>query len=174
MDLASYLDFYENWPKPGIKFCDIWPLLNAADARKKLLYSVKQKWASSIDGAEEIYLGAIESRGFAVAGMLSNLPKNIFVPIRKAGKLPPFDVVSEDISLEYGTCTIEMFKSKSHGANMLLVDDVLATGGTLYGAKKLAEKAGYNVIGAVVLVNLLAVKKEHNWPSRQLYSLLEV
>ena len=175
MDYASYLEWTNDFPKPGIKFCDIWSLLAKVDLRKVLSDKLKERWQSALDGSEPIFLGGIEARGFAVAGMLTQAPWCVMVPIRKVGKLPPKDIVQQGINLEYGADILEMQKAKAPGANMILVDDVLATGGTLDGAKILAEKAGYTVIGAVVLVNLLAVKKTSDWPaSDNVVSLIDI
>jgi len=136
-----------DFPKPGILFRDISPLLRqrfhetvtAVDS----LFSARE-WAS-VD-----VVAGIESRGFILAAALAERHRKGFVPIRKKGKLPP-PVVDVAYDLEYGAGVLEMQKG---GGGMLLVDDVLATGGTLGASVALARAAGYTLLGIGVLVDI--------------------
>jgi adenine phosphoribosyltransferase len=95
----------------------------------------------------------IESRGFILAMLLSSHFQKGFLPIRKAGKLPP-PIVAENYSLEYGNATIEM---QPGNKRIVIVDDVLATGGTLQAAINVAQKAGFTIVDVVILINLRAL-----------------
>jgi adenine phosphoribosyltransferase len=136
-----------DFPKPGILFRDISPLLRqrfhetvtAVDS----LFSVRE-W-ESVD-----VVAGIESRGFILAAALAERHRKGFVPIRKKGKLPP-PVVDVAYDLEYGAGVLEMQRGSGR---MLLVDDVLATGGTLGASMTLAAQAGYEVLGMGVLLDL--------------------
>lgn len=146
-DLRDHVREIADFPRPGILFRDIGPLLRShlptvLDALERLCTA--QEW-SAID-----VIGVIDARGFVLgAGLAARLDKGV-VMIRKAGKLPP-PVVRRDYGLEYGTATLEM---QPGAGRMLIVDDVLATGGTLRAAADLALRAGYDLRGAVVLADL--------------------
>jgi len=112
---------------------------------KDLSDSISLKKWESID-----FIAGIESRGFILASGLAAIMKKGFIPIRKLGKLPG-KVASAKYNLEYGTDQLEM---SSGGGNVLLVDDVLATGGTLMAACNLCEQTNHNIIDILVLVNL--------------------
>lgn len=146
MNLKDSIIETPNFPKEGILFRDISPLL--ADPKK--LDFIAQNLLNSIDLKTVDYFAGIESRGFLLAMLLATTHKKGFLPIRKAGKLPP-PVVAERYSLEYGEATIEMQKGKG---SIVIVDDVLATGGTLQAAINVAQHAGFNVIDVVTLINL--------------------
>lgn len=146
MDLKSHIREIPDFPKKGILFRDISPLL--VDPIK--LEYLANKLVDGINLNEVECFAGIESRGFILAMLLSSYFKKGFIPIRKAGKLPP-PVESESYELEYGEATIEM----QHGTQkIVIVDDVLATGGTLQASINLAQKTGYNVIDVVTLINL--------------------
>jgi adenine phosphoribosyltransferase len=136
-----------DFPKPGILFRDITPLLrnhfDAAMAALEALYSARE-W-------EQVNaLAGIESRGFILgAGLAARLKKG-FVVIRKQGKLPP-PVVSTGYALEYGSGVLEMQPGEGR---VLIVDDVLATGGTMQASAELCVAAGYQVMGLATLVDL--------------------
>lgn len=151
MNLKDSIIETPNFPKSGILFRDISPLL--ADPKK--LDFIAHNLLSTIDLKAIDYFAGIESRGFILAMLLSTTHKKGFLPIRKAGKLPP-PVVSEKYSLEYGEATIEMQKGKG---SVVIVDDVLATGGTLQAAINVAQHAGYNVLDVVTLINLKDLNK---------------
>lgn len=145
--LRQHIRDVPDFPKPGILFRDIAPLLHghfpAVVAAMCALYT-PQEW-ERVD-----VLGGIESRGFILAaGMATALGKG-FVPIRKAGKLPG-PVVGRAYGLEYGTDRLEM---QPGAGRLLLVDDVLATGGTLEAAAEVARESGYDVAGLACLINL--------------------
>jgi adenine phosphoribosyltransferase len=136
-----------DFPKPGILFRDISPLLrrrfNETITAVDALFS-EQEWAT-VD-----VVAGIESRGFILAAALADRRGKGFVPIRKKGKLPP-PVVDVAYDLEYGAGVLEMQKGSGR---MLLVDDVLATGGTLGASVDLVRQAGYELRGVGVLLDI--------------------
>lgn len=145
--LAQYIAAVPDFPKPGILFRDISPLLREhfSEAIQALANLFTDAEWEEID-----VLGGVESRGFILAAGLAMLKNKGFVKIRKPGKLPG-NIAKLTYELEYGSDALEM----QHGSGrMLLVDDVLATGGTLGAAAKLAETCGYTLTGITCLINL--------------------
>lgn len=146
-DLKRYIVDVPDFPRPGILFRDITPLLRghfgaALDALEGLFS--EREW-SEVDA-----LAGIESRGFVLAAGLAARRAKGFVPIRKQGKLPP-PVVAAAYALEYGSGVLEMQRGEG---TVLLIDDVLATGGTLRASAELCGSAGYRVLGLAVLIDL--------------------
>lgn len=133
-----------DFPKPGIVFKDIQPLLNNSYLFPHAIYSM-----SKLTRQPTYYVG-IESRGFIFATALAMHSKCGFKLIRKKGKLPP-PIISKSYQLEYGEDTIEI---QPGAGNVVIVDDVYATGGTMNAAVELCQDAGYNVIGKLVLIDL--------------------
>lgn len=146
MDLKLKINNVPDFPKPGILFRDVTPLLKDPEA----LNFIAKNLVNGIDLSKVDYFAGIESRGFIFASLLASHHKKGFLPIRKAGKLPP-PTVKKSYSLEYGEATIELSLGKG---NIVIVDDVLATGGTMQAAIELSELAGYRVIDLAVLIDL--------------------
>jgi adenine phosphoribosyltransferase len=146
-DLKQFVIDIPDFPKPGILFRDISPLLrrhfSSTIAAVDALFT-EQEW-NAIDA-----VAGIESRGFILASALAERRGKGFVPIRKQGKLPP-PVVDIAYELEYGTGVLEM---QAGQGRLLLVDDVLATGGTLAASTDLSRQAGYVVQGIGVLIDI--------------------
>ncbi len=150
MELSKYIRSIPDYPKKGILFRDITTLIKNKEAFKETIDQLS-KLSSKI-----IYnkLVAIESRGFIFASALSyNLSKSLIL-MRKKGKLPA-DTFSQDFVLEYGKATIEVHKdSINKNDSVLIVDDLIATGGTSEAAAKLVEKSGGKVAGFIFVINL--------------------
>ncbi len=149
--LEQFIRNVQDFPKPGVGFKDITPLME--DHLPALIESMSQ----NINWAEIDYVAGIESRGFILGAAMAMLNKKGFIVIRKKGKLPP-PVVAESYALEYGTDTIEMAVN-TQKKKVLIVDDVLATGGTLKAAIKLCEKNNFQVMGSCVFINLSFLNK---------------
>ena len=140
-----------DYPEPGVLFRDITPLLADARAFRSVIDAMIEPFAGRFD-----VVAGIEARGFLLAGAIAIAAEVGLVPIRKAGKLPrPAASVSYD--LEYGSATIEAHDDIAEGTRVLLVDDVLATGGTLCAAHELIAVLGGTVIGTTVLMELEAL-----------------
>jgi len=139
-----------DFPQPGIIFKDITPVLkDAALCREVVVEIAKQLEGTNID-----MIAGIESRGFLFGMLLANYMNIPFIPIRKQGKLP-YKTVSESYKLEYGQATIEMHEDAfEKGKNILIHDDLLATGGTVVAASKLIEKLGGHVAGFSFIISL--------------------
>ena len=150
MDLKEYIRSIPDYPKKGILFRDITTLIKNADAFKYTNDKIIEL-AKNIDFDK---VAAIESRGFVFASAVSYLLKKPFIMLRKKNKLPA-DVHSVDFELEYGTATIEVHKD-SIGANdnVLIIDDLIATGGTAEAAAKLVEISKGNVAAFIFVINL--------------------
>ena len=138
-----------DFPVPGILFRDVTPLFSDADA----FATVTAALSEPFDGAFQAVAG-IEARGFALAGGIAIEQGVGVLTVRKAGKLPG-EVLSESYALEYGEATLELRPSQlPAGTRVLVVDDVLATGGTAEATVTLLERAGYEVVGIAVLLEL--------------------
>ena len=150
MDLTKYIRTVPDFPKPGIMFRDVTTLFAEPRAFKEMIEQFNQKF----NGVDIDYIGGIDARGFIIGAALALTREIGFVPVRKKGKLP-YDTISEDYALEYGTATLELHTDAvSAGAKVLIVDDLIATGGTAIAAVNLFRKLNANVIGCAFLVDL--------------------
>lgn len=139
-----------NFPIPGVLFRDVSPLLQNAEALQQICHD----FSKIIDFDQVDAFVGIESRGFIFAALLAAQFKKGFIPLRKAGKLPP-PTIKKTYQLEYGEATLEMSPTRSKEKNRVVIcDDVLATGGTLKASIELSEAAGFKVQDILVLINL--------------------
>ncbi len=149
-EFADTIRSIPDYPRPGILFRDITTLLGDAKAFRRAVDELVQPWA----GAKIDKVAGIEARGFILGGAVAHQLSAGFVPIRKKGKLP-YQTVRMSYTLEYGEDEIEMhMDAVQPGEHVLLVDDLLATGGTAEGAVKLLRASGAVVEAACFVVNL--------------------
>ena len=150
MTLLSAIRTIPDYPKPGIQFRDITTLLGDAGAFRKAVDELVQPWA----GAKIDKIAGMEARGFILGGAVAHQLSAGFVPIRKKGKLP-HATVSMSYALEYGTDEMEIhIDAVTQGERVILVDDLIATGGTAEGAVRLLQRLGANVVAACFVIDL--------------------
>ncbi|MBU0905578.1 MAG: adenine phosphoribosyltransferase [Planococcaceae bacterium] len=150
MDLKQYVTIVEDWPKKGIRFKDISTIMDNGKAYK---YATDQivKYAKTIDAD---MIAGPEARGFIIGCPVAYAMELGFAPVRKEGKLPR-EVIREEYDLEYGTNVLTMHKdSIKPGQRVLIVDDLLATGGTVEATIKMIEQMGGIVAGCAFLIEL--------------------
>ena len=150
MDLKSAIRTIPDYPKPGIMFRDITTLLGNARAFRRTVDELVQPWA----GLKIDRVAGIEARGFILGGAVAHQISAGFVPIRKKGKLP-YKRVTIGYSLEYGIDEIEMHEDGvTAGERVILVDDLVATGGTAQAAVKLLRQMGADALAACFIIDL--------------------
>ncbi|MGI6088808.1 adenine phosphoribosyltransferase [Bilifractor porci] len=152
--LEDYVISIPDFPKPGIIFRDITGILEDADGLKLAIDSLQKE----LEGLDFDVIAGTESRGFIFGMPLAYNLHKPFVPIRKKGKLPR-EVVRQSYDLEYGSATIEMHKDAlKPGQKVVLVDDLIATGGTIEAAAKLVEQLGGEVVKMLFVMELAGLK----------------
>jgi adenine phosphoribosyltransferase len=152
-DLRSLIRTVPDWPKPGVQFRDITTLLGDAAGFREAV----RQLAGRFEGSGVRKVAGIEARGFIIGAAVAHHLGIGFVPIRKAGKLPS-KVIGCDYALEYGTDRVEMHvDAVEKGEAVLLMDDLIATGGTAAASVKLLERAGAKVLGAAFVIDLPAL-----------------
>jgi len=150
MDLKEYIRSIPDYPKKGILFRDITTLIKNEKAFEETINQIIERSKKY----EFTKIAAIESRGFVFASAISYLLKKPFVMLRKKNKLPA-EVHSVDFELEYGTATIEVHKdSMNENDSILIIDDLIATGGTAEAAAKLVEISNAKVAAFIFVINL--------------------
>ena len=172
MDMFTSMDYKKlirdvpDFPIKGVLFRDVSPLLQNAEAFSKVAID----FSKLIDmQTVDLFVG-IESRGFIFAAQLAGKFNKGFLPLRKAGKLPPL-VHQESYELEYGQATLEIAPAEKK-LNVVICDDVLATGGTLKAAINLCQKAGYEVQDILVLIDLTFLNQLH-FKNQKIKSLIQ-
>ncbi len=149
-DIKSLIRTIPDYPKDGIMFRDITTLLGDAHGLRQ---SIEMMTAPYLDKGVEVVVG-IEARGFIVGGAVAEKLGTGFMPVRKRGKLP-WKTIEQEYTLEYGTDVIEIHEDAvSTGQKVLLVDDLIATGGTAGAAVKILQKAGADIVGAAFIIDL--------------------
>ncbi|MFC1566961.1 adenine phosphoribosyltransferase [bacterium] len=167
-ELKSAIRDILDFPKPGIIFKDITTLLNQKDKFKKTI----DQFAEHYKEKQIDYIVGVESRGFIIGAALSYVLGAGFVPIRKKGKLPA-ETIQEDYELEYGTDTLEIHKDAiPENANVLIVDDLLATGGTLEAVAKLVEKLNANIVSIGCIIELSFLNGRDKLKAYDIFSLI--
>jgi adenine phosphoribosyltransferase len=157
-----------DYPQPGVLFKDITPLLGDADAFGAVVEAM-----AAVFGPVDKVVG-IEARGFILAAPVAYEIRAGFVPVRKKGKLPSA-TFAEEYNLEYGSATLEVHQDAfAPGDRVLVVDDVLATGGTARATASLVRRAGAHVVGVAVLMELSFLKGRQAVPDLEVRSLLVV
>jgi adenine phosphoribosyltransferase len=150
MDIKSLIRTVPDFPKPGIRFRDITPLLGNGPAMRH----ITQQFASRYEGKAE-KVAVIEARGFIFGSMLAHQLGIGVVPIRKPGKLP-YASITHEYELEYGTNRVELHTDAVHkGERVIVVDDLLATGGTATAALALLNRLEANIVGCAFVIELL-------------------
>ena len=150
MDWSKFIRTVPDFPEPGIMFRDVTTLFAEPQVFKAMIEQFNQQF----NGVDIDYIGGIDARGFIIGAALALTREIGFVPVRKKGKLP-YDTISEDYALEYGAATLELHTDAvSAGSKVLIVDDLIATGGTAVAAVNLFRKLNANVIGCAFLVDL--------------------
>jgi len=169
LDLKQFIRDIPDFPKPGILFRDITPLLAAPQAFRSAIVQMADHFR---DQTVDVIVAA-EARGFIFAAPLALELNAGFVPIRKPGKLP-FDTHAFHYELEYGTDTLEMHTdgvAAEH--NVLVIDDLLATGGTVEACCKLLEKSGSHIVGCAFLIELVGLGGAERIAPRESLSLIK-
>ena len=150
MDFTQVIRTIPDYPKPGIMFRDITTLLGNPRAFRRAVDEMVQPYA----GVRVDKVAGLEARGFILGGAVAHQLSTGFVPIRKKGKLP-FETIGEDYALEYGQDRVEIHTDAIRpGDNVLLVDDLIATGGTALAGIRLMERAGAKIIGCSFVIDL--------------------
>jgi len=168
MDLKKLIRDVPDFPKPGIVFKDITTLLKSSDALRAVVDRIVERYRTE---KIDLVLG-IESRGFILGPPVAYLLKAGFVPVRKKGKLP-WQTVNESYVLEYGIDHLEMHTDAVEPRQrVLIVDDLLATGGTARAAVNLAGKTGAHVVGLAFLVELDFLKGREKLADQNVFSLV--
>lgn len=169
MDLKSLIRDVPDFPKPGILFRDVTTLLKNPEGLAYVIDSL----AEQCDALAIDYVLGIESRGFIFGVPLAYKLGRGFVPIRKRGKLPA-SVYSAQYALEYGTDQVEMHQDAMEpGSRALIVDDLIATGGTAAAAAQLVEQAGCQLTGFAFIIELAFLEGRKNLPEVPTVCLLE-
>jgi adenine phosphoribosyltransferase len=168
LDLKQYIRSIPDFPKPGILFRDITPLLAAPEAFRYAIDALAEHYRD----ANIHSVLAAEARGFIFAAPLALALKARFIPIRKPGKLP-FDTLSFRYELEYGTDALEMHSDAiSRGERVLMIDDLLATGGTMEACLHIVNQVGGTVVGAAFAIELDFLKGRDRLAPCDVFSLL--
>ena len=150
---ASRIRTVSDWPEPGVQFRDITPLLRDGEVFHALIDAFAERYAEAHIDA----VAGIDARGFIIGAALAYRLGCGFIPVRKAGKLP-FDTMCESYSLEYGEASVEVHTDAAEpGEHVLVVDDLIATGGTLLAAAKLMQRLGAKIVEAAVVIDLPAL-----------------
>lgn len=139
-----------DWPQPGVNFRDITPVLQDPRCFRMLIdIFVSRYMSQNLD-----VVAGVDARGFILGSVVAYELNLGFVPIRKKGKLP-FDTLGEDYNLEYGSASVEIHTDAVHtGQRVLLMDDLIATGGTLLAASRLLKRLGANIVEACAIIDL--------------------
>lgn len=151
MNFKKLINEIPDFPKPGVSFKDISPLLKSSSF-SYVVYNMK-----NLVKKPKYWVG-FESRGFIFASSIAALDNSGFIMCRKKGKLPP-PIISQEYNLEYGSDILEI---QPGGGDVVIVDDVYATGGTMDAVEKLCTQAGYNVIDKLVLIDLKYLHASNN------------
>lgn len=158
-----------DYPKPGIIFKDLTPVFADGAALRQVVDALVGPFHGRFDA-----VAGVEARGFLLAAAAAYATNTGVVTVRKAGKLPR-EVVSEDYALEYGTATLELHTADlAPGTRVLILDDVLATGGTLGAAARLFERCDVEVAGIGVVMELAALNGRAALEGHQIHSLLNL
>ena len=168
-DIKKSIRNVSDFPKPGIQFKDITPLLQAPELFNEVINIFYERYKEkNIDA-----IVGIESRGFIFAAPLALKLNCAFVLARKGGKLPS-DIVTAHYDLEYGTDLIEMHKDAINGGDrILIVDDLIATGGTAKSTGFLVEKLGGNIVSFAFLINLVDLKGVEKLKPHHVFSIVD-
>jgi adenine phosphoribosyltransferase len=167
-DLRAKIREVPDFPKPGILFYDITTLLKDADAFREVV----DQMAEQVAGAKVDLVVGMESRGFIFSAPLAYKLSAGFVPVRKLGKLPA-DTIEVEYALEYGTATLEIHRDAIHpGQRVLIVDDLLATGGTVMGTIELVRRLGGEIAGLSFMVELTALRGREKLGDYEIHTLL--
>jgi len=146
---ANRIRTVSDWPEPGVQFRDITPLLRDGAVFHALIEAFAERYADAHIDA----VAGIDARGFIIGAALAYRLGCGFIPVRKAGKLP-FDTMCESYSLEYGEATVEVHTDAAGaGEHVLVVDDLIATGGTILAAAKLMQRLGAKIVEAAVVID---------------------
>lgn len=167
-ELKSLIREVPDFPKPGINFYDITTLLKDAAGWRATLDALRAHYA----GVQVDVVVGVEARGFFLAPALAYALGAGFVPVRKPGKLPA-ETVTAEYALEYGTDRLQMHKDAiTPGQRVLIIDDVLATGGTAAAVAELVERVGGTLLGLGFLVELDFLSGRKKLPGREIFALL--
>jgi adenine phosphoribosyltransferase len=150
--LRDHIRTVPDWPTPGVQFRDITPLLQDAKVFRILIDAFVHRYMGPAMRPDVV--AGLDARGFILGAVIAYELNVGFIPVRKKGKLP-FTTVEETYELEYGSATVELHTDAvKAGDRVLLIDDLIATGGTMMAGKKLLEKLGAHVMEAAAIVDL--------------------
>ncbi|CAM4400859.1 adenine phosphoribosyltransferase [Paenibacillus phoenicis] len=169
MDFKEYIRVIPDFPQPGISFKDITTLLNDGNMYRKAIDELKQR----VSHLKIDLIAGPEARGFVVGAPLAYALGVGFVPIRKSGKLP-YKTIEVEYDLEYGKDRLAMHSDAvKPGQNVLIADDLLATGGTISTSVDLVRQLGGNVVGTAFLIELSELEGRKKLPGIEIFSLVQ-